>query len=722
MADSIALWNRAIAEAWERKVVLGRYGTQGGAGAIAKGQSPFSHPLYRGWSADREIVNAVEGLHKPPGQITRNALDATATFKNSVFGLIDFAVSGVQGLKAIGTGGVQLFANQIVRSLSLLRLAPAKHFREILESGKLPLLTKMVNGGLHLGLGPSAVTPGKGTFIKYIPVVGKTLDRPVSAIIDKKAQVEFGIILNWLRVQLAEGNLLMLHMAGRDINDPKVWKTAMDWANTMSGASRGAQTPGRRALETASRTSFQMTRSEIATLGGIAKAAVSGTGSERILATMTLASFGAMVYGLGSAINMAFGKGPVEFDPRKGDWATIQVGDQNIPIIPNRGLVRAMSKSIVALGNEDPEKVTQIWAQYALSKQGPGVTGPAANALGFGFDPDEGFRTGDLPATFRFINAAPLPPLVSSLILEEDQRNAVSAGFQFAGFNPFPESPFEKRNQARQEEMQRRGIEGSFEQLRADNPPLASEIDASPLVTLAAEKIGDRRDPSIQSRAFTSVQELRDEGTAEQEVSDSNLKEFFGAVGKLGMEDASEQHLSPKRWADNTSARAQETFFRKDSILEFAGVDFEGGVEPAPGSPGAVIDAYFSVDIREFTDSQSEIIDFAGFFGARDKALGGLSGPQRRDALRFINKFETPVERAFREARDIPELSAYFEEDVGRDRERFRRRNPEVDAILWMTGSGTTGVKTRKAQTAAVELVNQIFKLNLTRRDVPRVD
>ena len=733
LTDSIALWDRAIAEAFERKIVLARYGTKGGAGAITKGQAPFRHALYRGWSADRDIVNAVEGLHKPPGKITRVALDEAAAFKNTVFGPADTGVFGVQGIKGLGLGGVPLFANQIVRGLALLRLGPARHFRELMQSGKLPLLTKMANGGLHLGLGPSAVTPGKGTILKYIPVVGKAIDRPVSAFIDAKARVEFGMILNWLRVQIAEGNLLILHMAGRDINDPKVWKTAMDWANAPTGASRGAQTPGRRALETASLTSFQMTRSEIATLGAVTKAAVAGTPEERLLAAAQLMSLGGMVYGLGSAVNMAFGNGPVEFNPLKPDWATIKVGGQNVPIIPSRGLVRAIGKSIVELSemeDADLEKVTQIWAQYALSKQGPGITGPTANLTGFGFDPDVGFRTGDLPAKYRFLNALPMPPLVSSLVIEEDSRNATSAGFQFAGFNPFPTSQFGLMQEAQEAEFQRLAVAGAlpdisvdgvrrqpndYAELKLHNSAAANIIDQAPSVVEAQERLSTegRGRLTEEGRGFTTAEEFRTEAITAQEQDDERLATFF----RTG------RGLEPGNWQEEQANRQRSLFAAREGIFAQAGIEFEDREAPA-GSVNEAIQNYFSVDIEGFMNNLTREVDWAGFANAKERALRRLSPRDRRDVDDFIHQYETDTERAFRKLQ--AELGPYFDIDsdaprASQQREFLRQSTPRLDAILWMTGiTGVESVLTGSAQTQAARLLRSELGVQIRREDIPR--
>ena len=74
-----------------------------------------------------------------------------------------------------------------------------------------------------------------------------------------------------------------------------------------------------------------------------------------------------------------------------------------------------------------------------LSKGSPGTASTATNLAGFGFEPDEGFKTGDLSLKWRFLNASPMPPVISSAV--QGETDPISVGFNVAGFNPFPVNP-----------------------------------------------------------------------------------------------------------------------------------------------------------------------------------------------------------------------------------------------------------------------------------------
>jgi hypothetical protein len=487
---SDALMNKAIADAYERRLVLERFGRKPGKFAprqertigLTSGYRKFGDPLYQGWAAPSEIANFVDVLHAPPGRALRAVGPVAAAVKNTVFGVADIGVFGVQVAKLISVGGPTLLARNVNRSLELLSLPHLNLY----DAVNLPHTVQAAMAGVHQGIGPASITLKGGTVVKYIPVIGETLDRPLTKAVDALARVQFGGILTPLRNQLYEGSLLTLHATGQDITNPAVRRIAANWANAMTGASRGAMQPGRRALETVGLTSFQMMRSEMATLGQIAKAAFSPQASraERIIGMMTLANFGAMVYGVGSAVNMAFGEGPVEFDPRKSDWASLHVGGQVVPMMPQRGLTRAIGKSIDALMNEDPVELATIWTQYTTSKLNPAWGGGPA-AAGFGFEPGVGFRMGDMTATGRLLNMVPMPPLVeqyatSFITGESGQRSPFAMGAGAFGFNTWQESPYRQLNKASQVKFGKDVDElGPDErrQLEAENAGLIKQMD-----------------------------------------------------------------------------------------------------------------------------------------------------------------------------------------------------------------------------------------------------
>ncbi len=420
------------------------------------------------------------------------------------------------------------------------------------------------------------------------------------------------------------------------------------------------------------------------------------TATERILGMSTLASLGAVIYGLGSAVNMAFGNGPIEWNPQSSKWATIKVGGNTIPIIPQRGLVRAIAKSITALEKEDLEKVVQIWTQFVLSKGSPAASIGTA-AAGFGFEVGEGFKTGTLSATGRLLNALPLPPIAEQAITEPEQRGIDSMLESFFGLNPFPESEFGQLKVARQQVMDDRGITGSFEDLRLNQPDVALQIDADPRVVEAQRKLDERPPFNRAGEGFQQLRERGEEFRTDQRQDDDNLGAFFTSAG--GTE------FTPEIYGDNARVRSRELANRRDEIRRNFELEFADRV-PDPSTVGAAVEAYFAVDIETFTDTLTAEIDWGPFNDAQDRALSGLSDEQRQGALSVIRQNQTDLQRTFRELRDEAAMNEYWDippEDQTA-RQAFREDNPRVDAILYVTGSGT------KLFSAGLDAANAIVR------------
>ncbi len=158
------LMDEAIADAFERQIVLRNFGTKGTVPAKG-GATSFNHPLYKGWSGPQDVVNAIDQMHAPVGRGTRQAQNVAAALKNTVFGIADIGVFGVQILRNIGLGGVQTLAGTINRGLAL-RGMPHMFLADNLAHA----INANVRGGVHIGIGPSAIKLRGGTILKYLPI------------------------------------------------------------------------------------------------------------------------------------------------------------------------------------------------------------------------------------------------------------------------------------------------------------------------------------------------------------------------------------------------------------------------------------------------------------------------------------------------------------------------------------------------------------------------
>jgi len=319
-----------------------------------------------------------------------------------------------------------------------------------------------------------------------------------------------------------EGNLIALKMIGKDITDPAVRRLSAEWANAGTGAARGAQAPGRRAVETFALTSAPMTRANLAVYAQIAEGLTVGGRMQKLRTALVLANLAAYTYGMQYLINGIFGDGPQEWQPGKPDWATIRVKGTTIPLMPQRTLARAIDKSldIITEGIEGegwrPEDIALAWAQVMVGKSSPAVQAMLGPILGVGFDLETGrFRAGGLPdeggLSFRdrALSISPIPPIAAQIAFQEtDVMSLTPAGI---GFNSYPTSP---NRLLREEWKDTTGKEfnGEVDWIVADSHPELS-VEFSPMV--AASNASSLKFGSLSALRHDRIEQFR----AEREVS-----------------------------------------------------------------------------------------------------------------------------------------------------------------------------------------------------------
>ena len=531
MQHSSSLLDEAIGDAWMRQEVLRRYGTRSAKVPALKGARRFGNPLYQGWSAPQDVTSAIDRLYSPVGTGFRAVGDVAATMKNTAFGLVDIAVGGVQFPLALAHGGREIAIGTLNRSLEALGL-PYVHvaLQDVNVVGR---NVQYAEDGLHIGIGPSSVRLKSGTIVKYIPIAGKYIDMPLSKTIDFSARMQFGQALTAIRRRMYEGNLISAKFVGQDITDPKVRQFWSEAANAGTGASRGAQTPGRRGLETFVLTSAPMTRANLAVYAQIAEGLTTGGRMQKLRTAMVLANLATYTYGMQYLINGVFGDGPMEWQPGKPDWATIRIKGETIPLMPQRTLARAIDKSITVIteGIEGegwrPEDIALAWAQVMIGKSSPAVQAMLA-PFGVGFEPDTGrFHMGGLSPKGRALGVPPTPPLAEQIAFQEtDVLSLVLAG---VGFNPYPTSP----NRLLQEEWKEttgQDFNPEVDWIVADShPELSAEF--SPLV--AASNASSLKWGSLSALRRDRIEQFR----GEKEVSsglEKTAEEFIGG-GDVGV-------------------------------------------------------------------------------------------------------------------------------------------------------------------------------------------
>jgi len=632
MQHSSGLLDQAISDAWMRQEVLRRFGKVGGK--TRPGTAAFRHVLYKGWSGPEDIVNWVSKIDAPVGSNIRGIGNLSAAFRGTVFGLADIAVTGVQWPLSIAHGGFQVGLGTLTRSLEL---AGIDLFHVYAKDAT--FMGRLVDGaehGLHVGIGPSSITLKGGTVVKYAPKVGKTIDKPISKAIDVLAQAQFGHALTFVRLRMYEGNLILLKMVGKNIDDPAVRRMAAEWANSCTGASRGAMTRGRRALESISLTSVQMTRANLSVYGQLISQLSPKAGRmERLRAAVTLANLGAYTYGIQYLFNSAFGDGPQEWIPGRSDWATIRIGGTTVPIMPQRSILRAMDKSIRIIedyAKEEPDTslsdIAKAWSQVAVGKGSPLVGAPLAGLFGIGFEPETGqFHVGDLSLKGRAMGIAPVPPLVEQIAFQE--RDVLSLTTAGLGFNPYDTLSGKL--------LREQFSSVTKEELNWESPAHSALIEDTPALSKLWEKSKEESREYGSQSAITSFEIKQEIEQGEQDKGIVVLAEAVKSGDPMATQRWSDARGSFLGWRDG---KWDERFTARDPKTEI----------------GVLVQELYAINPKspEFTTS-SGVTDWSAFNDARDAVKAKMSQADRKaieDKEKFINPVAEAIDKEFRAAQD----------------------------------------------------------------------
>jgi hypothetical protein len=384
------------------------------------------------------------------------SLGALSTFtqraKNSMFGILDVGVFGVQGLNAIRRGGVPLMAAQINRGLAAMHMPNvATHYAD-------GALSKQVQYGLD-GVKQGAVSGAfsrkqgqkdVGSLFAYLGKPGRAIDRPYMAAADKMSQWQFGTVLGGLRNSIYEGDLVMAHLLKQDISDAAVRKAAADNANAIGSFAENALRRGRAQKEGVLLLSAPMTRARINQIRGMARVfSPKATPTERIVGSMMIASSVGYTLAVGKLLNDYIGVGDFEMMPDKPGFGQITTAyGRVIDVIPQDSIERAFAKSVTAIMEADPKMAAEAWGNVFIGSSGP-VPQMGMAAFDVGYEPGKGYRYGDLGGN-RLLNLAPLPPSVRSLIHEG--VDPMGTPLQQVGIGNFEESAFAKTERVFEQE------------------------------------------------------------------------------------------------------------------------------------------------------------------------------------------------------------------------------------------------------------------------------
>lgn len=446
--------------------------------------------------ADIDTIKANNTATGQTLQDYRTFLTLTQRVKNTMFGLADFGVFGVQVLNTAREGSIPVFAGIANKALSALHAPGA---RDLYGQFNAPKEQIRLNDGFRprqQNIRQSGVDPKVGSLLSYIPVIGKPLDAIPKAISDAATTIQFDGIMGALRSLAYEGNLWIADISGQDISNVAVRRTAFNNAEAITSGAKTAATANRSVAENALLTTAQMTRSQINRVMQMTKLVrPDATLAERQVAATMILSNVAFVGLVGTALNEAIGVGDYELNPFKPGFGTITTKwkdekgrNMQFNLMSQASTEKALVSTIkdalaVARGESEGGGARDAWTKYGISRAAPLINSGLRMGLGVGYGPggrfsdditppwDTGYGMplnqrigGSLPIPLNIQRAA--PKLGDSLLaaargerIPDPTEGGASIlspefGVQTFGFNEYPESAFAEFSRRKDEALQ----------------------------------------------------------------------------------------------------------------------------------------------------------------------------------------------------------------------------------------------------------------------------
>lgn len=686
-----------------------------GTPSIAGKTYAFDSPLFKGLVADKRVVQSVDSYFAVPPTSLANVRTFAERVKNTSFGLFDLGVFGIQGTSAIVKGGWLAVVGELTDGMMIRSMPGAARYESETETFWKVLYSR--NGGV-LGTVSSGYDLEAGTLIGAIPFgAAKKLDRIVTEeYMDRLSRLQFDTALTPVRLSIFKGHLFMQHLLKRDLNDANVLRAAAEAANRATLTSRGAQTSGRRSLESALVTSASSARAEFANIASplrpLADLVTTGkiNGPEAIAAWVGFAHLATMYYGIQFMVNEALGQKQDLFNPmNKDDWKKfgyIRVGNKNIALVKERSILKAMELSFEGLQRQDPEYVAEVWSKVFIGKLSPAVSAVASLGTGYGYDTEGFFQTGELDTRSKLLNFVPFPLAMEKLVLQPTFRSdPVAMTLEFLGFNNYDIGIIDRRD----------------DYLRAHNPygtddPRHADVEAHGFGGMERAEAaifrqehpeffdGKNNLPDEQKAAYAEAEGLRtDLLELENEVrSDPFLRREYSEKRKTLMARMGELYAGKKSKDNTMQDKVLSVYYDTLNAFRsqepgdvFYGDDFGTAEEAARtqitneyGENGiAALDRALVVGSTqletEYRTARRSISD-SGYYDIADAVIAAKSG----GVWASYGEFLTSLDELAKEKGVVAEQLPSFKDAqsvISNAKEKFRERNPQIDAqlVIW---------------------------------------
>ena len=389
---------------------------------------------------------ALAKIDETPDTMVNAMAHYSQEFKNLQLGIGDFAVAGQQGLKALVTGGPQIFTGAVNR---LLTNAHMPHVDTDLATSLVSRRSQAILDGVahRAATGMTDITEDT-TLLRHLPFVGKAIDNQAAKLIKTLTDLQFNKVLGTLRDLNYEGNLAIAKLTGADIQNPVIRRQLAEWANANTSAWYAATNPNRREFERAMLLSPQMRRAQVAQLNLLGDLIRSPKDRvAQVQGITTLLSTVAATLAAGKLLNDTFGVGDIEYDPTKSGFGVVTIGGRQIDLFPQLQVVKALLKSARVAAEGNPEDMLAIAGQLGLSSASP-LNISLLKAAGVGYDPTHGYQWGDYGAGMstkdRFLSSLPIPPVFQSLAL--GKGDMAGTPLDLIGLSNYPESGWSERD------------------------------------------------------------------------------------------------------------------------------------------------------------------------------------------------------------------------------------------------------------------------------------
>ena len=433
--------------------------------------------------------------------------------KNSMFGLADMGVFGVQMLTAFRRGGLSMVLGGINRAMAALNLP---HMDTSMIASNLPRRLQNQVDGLRYGSMSAGVEPESGSLLSYLGRPGRAIDTGfVIPASEAMTRAQFDGVMGWVGDSMYEGQLMMMKLLGRDINNPAVRLEAANGINAAKSFGALALQKKRGIAERLVALSAGMTRAGIQNVVDMAKFLnPKASFEERIVAANLIASQAAFYLAVGYGVNEAFGVKEFQPIPGKPGFGQITLpGGRVISLFPQASFEKAVIGSILALKDGDEEEARNAWLRY-VGARGSIVTRGGMAAAGVGYNAQGQFKT-DLGAGEGIRGLAPVPPIVNSVAtqVETNRPDALGTMLDFFGINNFPESTYSAEDRYAQETFNSKYRDLTPDQqaavhvtMREKGVSLTEQEIASPYIYAASSALDIRQeqlatDPALKARS-----------------------------------------------------------------------------------------------------------------------------------------------------------------------------------------------------------------------------